>query len=600
MKLRELLGFRSSENSQKEQVETPLNESVVSTIQPSNYNAEMMGVPEGNFIGDSFYDTGGVFGRHYNNAGLLEVERGYIMQQRSISIYPEVAIGIEEIMRDLFDKQGPLTLVSNIPSENSEDTKKVYEHFDDFVRKPFSVIGNPNTPQSLIMFNLLKQVYVDGHMVVLAAEIDEDGVTNFGDWKPTYGFNPPKSKMPYNSFLSESLDLSESLVHGYGINNRTINLNNMSRDDMDWLLEQQDVKLLEKKPQNAKDTKDSKNIEGETIIGEEPKKRLIFMPLDPTRLTMKGSKAFYDVRRGHQIQLDNTKLIQADFGLFDVMGARHGFLQYAFKYANQLQTLQDMLVPMRFRRSIARRIFNVDVGNLPQGRATEFMKDVQRKFKYKKSYDVKNGKITSKDDEQVGIVEDYWFANRSGTKGTTVEMMDEAGNFADSLEDISYFNKKLYQSMFIPLRRVFESEADYDYTSNTIEVDELRFHSFLNRVRFVYNSVFTRMFQMYLTNVGYDKEIAENVEVEIRYDNYFWDNKERERFESALGMFEDAKRWMGKYYSAETMMRMVFGMTPEEVQGEYNKIKSEVEEGSIFNPLYQLQAAEAESGDDEY
>ena len=97
-----------------------------------------------------------------------------------------------------------------------------------------------------------------------------------------------------------------------------------------------------------------------------------------------------------------------------------------------------------------------------------------------------------------------------------------------------------------------------------------------------------------------DKNITKNVEVEIRYDNYFWDNKERERFEGALGVFEDAKQWMGKYYSAETMMRMVFGMTPEEVQGEYNKIKSEVEEGSIFNPLYQLQAAEAESDDGDY
>ena len=596
MRLRELLGF-SPKETERTEISTPaLNESVVSTIQPSNYNAEMMGVPEGNFIGDSFYDTGGVFGRHYNNAGLLEVERGYIMQQRSISIYPEVAIGIEEIMRDLFDKRDPLTLVSNIPSEASEDTKKVYEHFNEFIRKPFSVIGNPNTPQSLIMFNLLKQVYVDGHMAILAAEINEEEITNFGEWKPSYGFNPPKSKIPYNNYLSESVDLSESLVHGYGINNRAINLNNMSQDDMEWLLEQQDVKVAKNKAK-AKE----RAIEAEVVIGEdEEAKRLIFIPLDPTRLTMKGGQAFYDVRRGHQIQIDNSKLIQADFGLFDVMGARHGFLQYAFKYANQLQTLQDMLVPMRFRRSIARRIFNVDVGNLPQGRATEFMKDVQRKFKYKKSYDVKNGKITSKDDEQVGIVEDYWFANRSGAKGTTVEMMDEAGNFADSLEDISYFNKKLYQSMFIPLRRVFESEAEYDYTSNTIEVDELRFHSFLNRVRFVYNSVFTRMFQMYLENKGYDKNITENVEVEIRYDNYFWDNKERERFEGALGVFEDAKQWMGKYYSAETMMRMVFGMTPEEVQGEYNKIKSEVEEGSIFNPLYQLQAAEAESGDEDY
>lgn len=602
------------ENQAKDFPKNKLNESIgtlstgalVSTLAPANTIAEMMGMPEGNFIGDSFYDTGGVFGRHYNQAGILEVERGYIMQQRTISMYPEVAIGIEEIMRDLFDKDDPLTLDINLPDEIEVDQSKILETFEEFAAKPFRVIGNPNTPPSLLMFNLLRQVYVDGHMLILVAYLPENEGTIPGemDWKMAYGANTPVPKKPAISKIKGKRILNESMVHGYNIKERAFDIDAMTKEDFEYLLEQQDIKVLEKRgllevsgyPVGTHDQVDTDNT----------KKEMVFVPLDPTRLVMKGTRAFYDIRRGHQIELDNNKLIQADFGLFDVMGARHGFLQYAFKYANQLQTLQDMLVPMRFRRSIARRIFNVDIGNMPQARATAYMTDVQKKFKYTKSYDVESGKIVSKDSDKVGIVEDYWFANRSGNKGTTVEMMDEAGNFADSLEDITYFNKKLYQAMFIPLRRVFESEAEYDYTQTNIETDELRFHGFLNRVRFVFNTVFTQMFRTYLgTRLKFSdeekelgEEIMNGIEVKLRFDNWFEQNRQKENFERALGILEDAKANMGKIYSAETMMRMVFDMTPEDVQREFNKIKDELDETSPYHPYYVAQAAEAEAEED--
>lgn len=612
----ERAGFNSKpdfpKNKLNESIGTLSTGALVSTLAPANTIAEMMGMPEGNFIGDSFYDTGGVFGRHYNQAGILEVERGYIMQQRTISMYPEVAIGIEEIMRDLFDKDDPLTLDINLPDEIKVDQAKIMEAFEDFAAKPFRVIGNPNTPTSLLMFNLLRQVYVDGHMLILIAQIPENEGTIPGemDWKMAYGANTPVPKKPAINKIKGKRILNESMVHGYNLKDREFNIDAMTKEDFEWLLEQQDVKVLEKRglakrgllnevsgyPTETRDSADTYNSNTE----------LAFVPLDPTRLVMKGTRAFYDIRRGHQIELDNTKLIQADFGLFDVMGARHGFLQYAFKYANQLQTLQDMLVPMRFRRSIARRIFNVDIGNMPQARATAYMTDVQKKFKYTKSYDVESGKIVSKDSDKVGIVEDYWFANRSGNKGTTVEMMDEAGNFADSLEDITYFNKKLYQAMFIPLRRVFESEAEYDYTQTNIETDELRFHGFLNRVRFVFNTVFTQMFRTYLgTRLKFSEdekvlgeEIMNGIEVKLRFDNWFEQNRQKENFERALSILEDAKMNMGKIYSAETMMRMVFDMTPEDVQKEFNKIKDELDETSPYHPYYVAQAAEAEAEED--
>lgn len=582
MGLKELLGFKGKfkDESLKALNESAAYNVVQGTINPSSADLNF-GTPEGNFIGDSFYDTGGVFGGRYNQAGLIEVERSYIMQQRAISMYPEVAIGIEEIMRDLFEKLDPMSLTIHNPSDNDD---KYYEAFNKFKAKPFSVIGDTKTPKNLIFFNLIKQVYIDGHMVILACDAPEDWDDNTPDFYKPY--KPKEQKKPFFNSLNESnkfVNISESIVHAYHLNpSKSENLDSSELDlkpyhnldkngKIEWLIESQ--------------KKGNKN---------ENASKLVFVPLDPARIILdyQTNQIRYDIRRGTSIILDSDKVIMADFGLYDVMGARYGFLQYAFKYANQLQSLQDMLVPMRFRRSIARRVFNVDVGNLPQARATEYMQGLQSKFKYRKTYDVKNGRVTSQDKDPVGLVEDYWFANRAGGKGTTVDMIDEAGNFADSLEDILYFNKKLYQSMFIPLRRVFESDAEYDYTNSSIEVDELRFHGFLERLRFVYSSVLTKMFHIYLMKLGIEEnyENLENIEVLLRYDNWFSENKKFEKFEKALGLFEDAVTHLGKIYSAETMMYNLFGYSVEDFKNEHAKIEAEKSEDSIFKQLYDSQS----------
>lgn len=598
MGIREFLGigkgFESEENPNPQDI---INESIGQTNNLLN-PLDFSGVPEGSFIGDSFYDTGGIFGRSYNQAGILEIERGYIMQQRAMSIYPEVAIGIEEIMKDLYIKDNPISLEIRSTDEPLIDSSKIYGLFEEFKEAPFSVIGGSNTPSGLLFFNLLKQAYVDGRLIILACEAPEtweSQTTNY--YKPFKSKSkkpaidaPNSPNVPNVGFLNESrfLNPAHSLVHGYSSGEKSRETQEKIKNgDLNWLLEQQDLKILEAKNKESKKDKEAK---------ETKESKLVFIPLDPARITVDNvSGSFqYDIQRGTKITLRSDRVIMADFGLYDVTGAKYGFLQYAFKYANQLQTLQDMLVPMRFRRSIARRVFNVDVGNLPQARATEYMKDLQSKFKYKKNYNVKNGRINVDDKEPVGIVEDYWFANRAGGKGTTVDMIDEAGNFADSLEDILYFNKKLYQAMFIPLRRIFESEAEYDYTASTMEMDETRFHNFLERLRYVYNSVFSRMFHIFLRERGIDEILLASFEVKLNYDNWFEENKKFERFERAVGMWEDGLNLVGKAYSAETFMNHLFGFNPSDFQEEKAKIKAELEETSVYHTIYATQAADAE------
>lgn len=526
---------------------------------------------QGSFIGDSFYDTGGVFGNSFNNNGILDIEKAYIMQQRTISLYPEVAIGIEEIMRDLFVKDDPFKL----STDSDENFDQIKEIFDKFAEKPFTVLSNFNkTPNSLIIFNFFKQAYIDGRIAVLSLKVSEDQLKQ--------GNLFTKDQTLRNMHGMKGTILNESLVHF----RQPIFLDATKLDEEDI------VKLLESenKPKNRKSRRKTNNAENqanlETSDNDKNKVR-VFIPIDPIKIQEQQGKVFYVPGRLNKVELTNEQLIQSDFGLFDVVGARHGFLLYAFKYANQLQALQDMLIPMRFRRSVARRVFNVDISNMPQNRAISYMQDLQAKFKYKKHYDATTGKIVSKTNEPTGIVEDYWFANRSGGKGTSVETIDEAGNFQDSLDDIMYFNKKLYQSMFIPLRRIFESDASYDYTANSIEVDELRFVNFLDRVRFVYSTVLTDMFRLLLKDAGIEEDIIKEAFIELNYDAWYEKAKVKEDFEKALDLYETAKPYIGKLFSAETIIQKIFNLQPNDIMDEFEKIKQEIEQDSPFYPIYQ-------------
>lgn len=536
---------------------------------------------EGNFIGDSFWDVGGVFTRAYGNPGLQEVEKSYIMHQRAISLYPEVAIGIEEIMRDLFLKDDPLVLETE--GEGDKNFEIVNEIFTEFKKKPFVVINGIKTPDALITFNFLKQAYIDGRMCVLSLAVD-----------PNKFASKEKSNAKSMHGMSGTL-LNESMVH---YKNKTVFIDpdRITEKDVEALLESANdfyeplsVTKDGTKTRFSK-TKDKalhSGDQGESEDSNASNKLRIFIPIDPLKIVEQDGVTYYQAGRTNKMELKPEQIIQSDFGLFDVTGARHGFLLYAFKYANQLQSLQDMLIPMRFRRSVARRVFNVDISNLPQNRALAYMQDLQTKFKYKKRYDATSGKIVSTNNEPTGIVEDYWFANRSGSKGTTVETIDEAGNFQDSLDDIMYFNKKLYQSMFIPLRRIFESEASYDYTANSIEVDELRFVNFLDRVRFVYSNVFTEMFRQILRDKQIPEEYINDTYISLNYEAWYEKAKVKEDFEKALDLYETAKPLIGKLFSAETVIDRVFDMSASDVQAEFDKIKQEIDEGNTYYPVYQ-------------
>lgn len=285
------------------------------------------------------------------------------------------------------------------------------------------------------------------------------------------------------------------------------------------------------------------------------------------------------------------EVVREDFGLYDGQ-INLSYLEYAIKPANMLKTLEDLLVPLRFSRSISRRVFNVDIGDLPAKRGAEVMREHQSKFKYKKFYNNETGEVSNQQ-HITSMVEDYWFANRSGGKGTQVDVLDESGNLGE-LDDILYFAKKLYRAMKIPSNRISlnpdnaDSEFVYDETRTTKE--DLKFFMFISRVRQVYSSLFKEILKREVISTGImtekewdDRE--DSVTISFTNENKFIEKMKLDNFMGKIDIYSTAQEYQGKLFSVNTILKEVFRYSNEDIEDEFKKIKEE-EKNELYSKFY--------------
>jgi len=309
--------------------------------------------------------------------------------------------------------------------------------------------------------------------------------------------------------------------------------------------------------------------------------------------------SLYEVQdEQHDLTYTESELVHADYGLFTKIRSggdgitrtefkiNLGYLENVFKTANLLQTLENMLVPLRYSRSVSRRLFNVDVGELPPKAAKEAMDQIRNEFKYKKTYDPATGTIKNIKNTQP-LVEDYWFANRSGGKGTTLETMDEKGALMD-LDDIRHASRKLYQSMKIPSSRnpYSEDEPRFSFDSTEITQEEMSFYIFVSRLRVpiakMYKEILRR--QLVSTGVFTDQEwknYEKKVQVNFSQDTIFLKNMKNQTFLQSMDNFAGVKESVGQTISLETAVEYTFGWGTEQLRDELEKIEEE-----RMNPLY--------------
>lgn len=289
--------------------------------------------------------------------------------------------------------------------------------------------------------------------------------------------------------------------------------------------------------------------------------------------------AFSDYKDKYDQEFDLEELIRIDSGIYEgrvILSDLHS----AVKVANNLQTLEEMLVPMRFSRSVSRRVFNVDVANMNSKKAEEYLRNIQTKFKYKKFYDLESGQISNQQ-HVASLTEDYWFPNRGGVKGTTVDTIDETGNLGET-GDIDYFRKKLYTALKVPLGRLgIDDKAEFDFTSTNVSREELKFFNFVCRKRQQFSDLFVQLLRRQLISkkILTDKEfddLKQDFKIIWVSENKFYERMNDEQLQQSIAMFRDYEELANKgWVSKEFLYKRVLKMSQEEIEEMQKQIKAE-------------------------
>lgn len=281
-----------------------------------------------------------------------------------------------------------------------------------------------------------------------------------------------------------------------------------------------------------------------------------------------------------KMEYSPEEIVRVDFGLYDNFLVE-SYLESAIKNANMLQNLEDLLIPLRFSRSVSRRVFNVDVGDLSPTKAEEVLRNTMKQFQYKKFYNTETGEISNQQ-HITSMVEDYWFANRAGGKGTQVDVLDESGNLGE-LADILYFCKKLYRSMRVPTSRIDinpEGNAEFGYNADQITVEDMRFFMFCMKLRHVYVKAFKEMLKRELiaTKVVSPKEyemIEENITLKFVNENAFFEKMKLDNFTSKIEIWHNIQEDTGRILPVSKVFKDVFKMSDDEIEETLKTIERE-------------------------
>ena len=288
------------------------------------------------------------------------------------------------------------------------------------------------------------------------------------------------------------------------------------------------------------------------------------------------------------IKMAKDSITYCTSGLVDRnKGTVLSYLHKAIKSLNQLRMIEDSLVIYRLSRAPERRIFYIDVGNLPKVKAEQYLRDVMTRYRNKLVYDASTGEI--RDDKKfMSMLEDFWLPRREGGRGTEISTLPGGQNLGE-ITDIEYFKKKLYRSLNVPPSRM-DGEGGFNLgRSSEILRDELKFTKFVGRLRKRFSGMFNDMLktQLLLKNIitPEDWEImSEHIQYDFLYDNHFSELKDSELLNERLNSLQAAEPYIGKYYSQDYVRRQILRQTDEEIIEQDALIKKEIEAGIIPDP----------------
>jgi len=501
------------------------------SIEPSESKSksEISPVPPNNGDGVDNFIASGFYGSYVDIEGAYRNEHELIKRYREMAIHPEVDNAIEDVVNeaivsDLYDSPVEIEL-SNI---NASDKLK------DLIRKEFRYI------KELLDFDkksheIFRNWYVDGKIYyhkVIDLKKPEEGI------KELRYIDPMKMK-----FVRQEKKVNKGV---------------------------QGVDL-------------SRTTETSKVLYPEIEEYFVYSPKPNFPVGMVSGAAG---QKGIKMAKDTVTYVTS--GLVDRnKGSILSYLHKAIKALNQLRMIEDSLVIYRLSRAPERRIFYIDVGNLPKVKAEQYLRDVMNRYRNKQVYNAQTGEI--RDDRKfMSMMEDFWLPRREGGRGTEITTLPGGQNLGE-LSDIEYFQKKLYRALAVPESRIASDGGFNLGRSSEILRDELKFTKFVGRLRKRFANIFSDMLktQLILKNIITPEDwekISDHIQYDFIYDNQFAELKESELMNERLGTLATIEPYIGKYYSVDYVRRKILRQTDTEMQEIDMQIEKEIAAGIIPDP----------------
>jgi len=485
-------------------------------------------VPPNNQDGSEYYVSSGFYGSYVDIEGVYKTENDLLRRYRQMSLYPECDSAIEDIVNE--------AIVS--------DTHD----------KPIEIeLSNLNASDGI-----KKKIREEFAYVCELLDFDKKAHEIFRNWYID-------GKLYYNKVIDQK-----------NPNAGIQELRYIDASKMRYIRQM-------KKPKN--NGQQSLARQGAASYDfPEIEEYFMYTPQAPnTPYTTSGGNAAKGIR------LTRDSITYCTSGLVDRnKGSTLSWLHKAIKPLNQLMMIEDSLVIYRLSRAPERRIFYIDVGNLPKVKAEQYLRDVMMRYRNKLVYDANTGEM--RDDKKfMSMMEDFWLPRREGGRGTEITTLPGGQNLGE-ITDINYFQKKLYRSLNVPETRVAGGDAGFSLgRSSEILRDEVKFSKFVGRMRKRFTHLFSDILrtQLLLKNVitPEDWEImSDHIQYDFLYDNHFAELKDSELLQERLNLAVSAEPYVGKYYSADYIRRKVLRQTDQEIIDQDKQIEKEIKEGIIPDP----------------
>ena len=487
-------------------------------------------VPPNNEDGVDHYVSSGFFGSYVDIEGVYRTEFDLIKRYREMALHPEVDSAIEDIVNEAIvsdSNDSPIQIeLSNL---NASDgiKKKIRQEF----KRILDLLDFDKKSHEIY-----RNWYIDGRLYyhkVIDLKKPEDGI----------------QELRYID-AAKMRHVRENITKG---ENKQYRLNSISNEN--------------------------------TLDYAFPKIEEYYI-YSPKASYATGNPTEIGAEKG--IKFSKDSITYCTSGLVDrTKGATLSYLHKSIKAVNQLRMIEDSLVIYRLSRAPERRIFYIDVGNLPKVKAEQYLRDVMNRYRNKLVYNADTGEVRD-DKKYMAMLEDFWLPRREGGRGTEITTLPGGQNLGE-ITDIEYFKKKLFRALNVPPTRM-DGEGGFNLgRSSEILRDELKFTKFVGRLRKRFSYVFHDMLrtQLLLKNIVTPEDwdtMSEHIQYDFLYDNHFSELKEAELLTERLNLVSTAEPYIGKYFSQDFVRRRILRQTDIEIIEQDSIIEKEIKSGIIPDP----------------